>query len=162
MQENRQEKSLIKRNILKYLEFKGVSEYKFYQNTGITRGVLGQNNGISEENTTKFLAYYPEVDANWLLTGTGSMLRKQNVQNKEITQNDTVDTGINLQGKDTYNKGIEQKKDTIIEELLNRLEKQSEVIGALKQENTQLRRQLQKKSNQHYTDAADAECAAAV
>lgn len=69
------EKSIIKQNILKYLDFIGVTPYKFYQETGITRGVLTQNNGMSEENTTRFLAYYKNVNPEWLLTGQGSMLK---------------------------------------------------------------------------------------
>lgn len=73
MQENKQEKSTIKRGILKYLEYKGVSEYKFYKDSGITRGVLSQNNGLSEDNLTRFLAYAPDVSLRWLLTGTGNM-----------------------------------------------------------------------------------------
>ena len=70
-----QEKSIIKQNILKYLDFIGVTPYKFYQGTGITRGVLTQNNGMSEENTTRFLAYYKDVSPEWLLTSQGSMLK---------------------------------------------------------------------------------------
>lgn len=70
-----QEKSIIKQNILKYLDFIGLTPYKFYQQTGITRGVLTQNNGMSEENTTRFLDYYPDVSPQWLLTGKGEMLK---------------------------------------------------------------------------------------
>lgn len=72
-----QEKSIIKQNILKYLDFKGISPYKFYQDSGITRGILSQNNGMSEENTTKFLAYSPDISIEWLLTGKGSMLKSE-------------------------------------------------------------------------------------
>jgi hypothetical protein len=72
-----QEKSIIKQNILKYLDFKGISSYKFYQESGITRGVLGQNNGMSEENTAKFLVYSPDINIEWLLTGKGSMLKSE-------------------------------------------------------------------------------------
>ena len=70
-----QEKSIIKQNILKYIDFIGITPYKFYQNTGITRGVLTQNNGMSEENTSRFLAYYTNVSPEWLLTGVGEMLK---------------------------------------------------------------------------------------
>lgn len=77
MQENRQEKSQIKRNILLYLSKKGVSDYEFYKKSGITRGILSQNNGISEDNIARFLAYAPEVNPTWLLTGEGSMLRSE-------------------------------------------------------------------------------------
>ena len=77
-----QEKSIIKQNILKYLDFIGLTPYKFYQQTGITRGVLTQNNGMSEENTTRFLDYYRDVSPEWLLTGKGEMLKdREEVQN---------------------------------------------------------------------------------
>lgn len=75
MQENKQEKSQIKRNISLYLSKIGVSDYEFYKKSGITRGVLSQPNGISEDNIARFLAYAPDVSAEWLLTGQGSMLK---------------------------------------------------------------------------------------
>lgn len=75
MQENKQEKSPIKQKILLYLTKKGVSEYEFYKKSGITRGILAQNNGISEENLARFLAYAPEVNEQWLLTGNGEMIK---------------------------------------------------------------------------------------
>ncbi len=70
-----QEKSLIKKNILQFIDYKDISKYKFYKETGITRGVLDQNNGMSEENTARFLAKYPEINPDWLLTGKGEMLK---------------------------------------------------------------------------------------
>ena len=67
--------SIIKQKILQYLGFKGVSKYKFYQETGITNGILSQSNGISEENLLRFLSVYKDISAEWLLTGKGSMLK---------------------------------------------------------------------------------------
>jgi len=67
--------SIIKQKILQYLDFKGVSKYKFYQETGITNGILSQSNGISEENLLRFLSVYKDISAEWLLTGNGSMLK---------------------------------------------------------------------------------------
>ena len=74
MQEYMQIKSLIKKSILKYLEDQGISKYEFYKKTGITRGILDQNNGMSEENITKFLAVYgKEVSADLLFNTVGKM-----------------------------------------------------------------------------------------
>ena len=86
MQENKQEKSPIKQKILQYLDFKGISQYKFYQDTGVTRGVLAQNNGISEENIARFLDYYKDVSPEWLLTGNGKMLKSVNVISTPIPE----------------------------------------------------------------------------
>ena len=77
MQENKQEKSQIKRNISLYLSKKGVSDYEFYKKSGITRGILSQPNGISEDNIARFLAYAPDVNIEWLITGNGEMLKNQ-------------------------------------------------------------------------------------
>ena len=95
MQEIKQEKSPIKQRILQYLGRKGISMYDCYSKTGITRGVLGQNNGISEENLSKFLAYYTEITTEWLVLGIGSMLRsnektkvEQYVSQNNIASND--------------------------------------------------------------------------
>ena len=87
MQENKQEKSPIKQKILLYLTKKGVSEYEFYKKSGITRGILAQNNGISEDNLARFLAYAPEVNEQWLLTGNGEMLKDDKREVAHQTEN---------------------------------------------------------------------------
>lgn len=74
-----QEKSPIKRNISLYLSRKGVTPYEFYKESGMTRGVLEQNNGLSESNLAKFLAYAPDVNIEWLLTGKGEMVKPEEV-----------------------------------------------------------------------------------
>ena len=69
-----QEKSSIKQKILKYLIFKRVTKYNFYKNTGITRGVLDQNNGITEENIHRFLVYAKDISLSWLFLDKGEMI----------------------------------------------------------------------------------------
>ena len=70
--------SPIKQRIIEYLEFKGVTMYQFNKDSGITRGVIEKSSGISEDNITKFIAYAPEVDVNWLVLGTGKMIKENN------------------------------------------------------------------------------------
>lgn len=45
---------------------------------------MQQNNGISEDNIARFLAYAPDVNVEWLITGNGDMLRtmQENKQEK--------------------------------------------------------------------------------
>lgn len=80
MQEIKQEKSPIKQRILQYLERKGISRYVFYKESGVSRGILSQDNGLTEDNLTRFLAYSPDVNTEWLILGKGSMLK----DNKDI------------------------------------------------------------------------------
>lgn len=89
-----QENSIIKKNILQFLEYEGITAYKFYKETGISRGILSQNNGLSEENTLRFLAYFPEVNAEWLLTGNGEMLKTKSKINV-LKKNEDIYEDIN-------------------------------------------------------------------
>lgn len=119
MQENKQEKSPIKQKILLYLDSIGVSQYDFYKKTGVTRGVLGQNNGISEDNLSRFLAYYPEVNPIWLLTGQGEMLLKEQPSTPvEIPASDNNEASV-------YYKMYKEKDEEV--------KAQAKEIGALEQ-----------------------------
>lgn len=76
--------SLFKRNILQFIDFKGIKKSEFYRNTGITRSVLDKNTGLTEDNLAKFIATYPEVELEWLLTGEGEMLKTKNKENLTV------------------------------------------------------------------------------
>ncbi len=65
--------SSIKTRILEYIEFKGITKYEFYKNSKITRSVLDKDSGISETNIAKFIAYEPNINILWLITGEGEM-----------------------------------------------------------------------------------------
>lgn len=83
-----QENSIIKQNILKYLEYKGITPYRFYKENDVTRGILTQNNGITEENLLKFVQFAQDISLDWLLTGNGSMLKTKTPI--EDTSNDVL------------------------------------------------------------------------
>ena len=98
MKEKQQEKSPIKQNILLYLKKKGVTPYEFYKESGVTRGILQQNNGISEDNIARYLAYAPDVNIEWLLTSKGTMLKDDlnSIQTtKESTPSELPATSMN-------------------------------------------------------------------
>lgn len=97
MQEKRQEKSPIKQNILLYLAQKGVSPYEFYKESGVTRGILQQNNGISEDNIARFLAYAPDVSVEWLITGRGEMFStmQEKKQEKSVSEEELPKVSYN-------------------------------------------------------------------
>lgn len=80
--------SIIKQRILLYLDSKGISKYECYQNTGITNGVLSQNNGMSEENILRFLSYYTDINLEWLFSGIGNILKNEKSSTIESNQSD--------------------------------------------------------------------------
>lgn len=74
MQKNNHKFSPMKKRVLKYLEYKGITKYKFYKNTSISRGTLDNKSGLNEENISKIITYYKDINPTWLLTGEGPML----------------------------------------------------------------------------------------
>ncbi|MDM1378797.1 S24 family peptidase [Myroides marinus] len=73
----------IKERILQFIENKGISKYKFYQETGISNGVLDKKSGLSMETVEKLLLKFPEISERWLLTGEGEMIKSEYKQEQK-------------------------------------------------------------------------------
>jgi transcriptional regulator with XRE-family HTH domain len=110
MQEIKRENSIFKARILEYLDSKGISKYECYQKTGMSRSVLSQPNGMTEDNVLKFLAVYKDINVEWFLTGVGSMLQKPNVKNSELSQSEKIKSA-DLQRKYSNSSVIIQEKN---------------------------------------------------
>ena len=82
MQESQQKISPIKERILIFANTLGISKREFYNKIQVSRGTLESRTGITEDVLAKFIATYPEVSIEWLLTGEGNMLNdvKSNIQ----------------------------------------------------------------------------------
>ena len=129
MQEKKREKSPIKQRILLFLSKSGISQYDFYRKTGITRGILGQDTGISEDNISRFLAYYTNVSTEWLLTGRGPMLRDISEPKEPVEKQSYVDDGL--------------KNDTVtVAQLLEIVNKQVDIIKEQNREISRLRNRM--------------------
>lgn len=61
--------------IKEYLDFKGISKYRFYQDTGFSNGFLDKNSNIGSDKCERIIYQYSDVNPEWLLTGCGSMIR---------------------------------------------------------------------------------------
>ncbi|WP_315060077.1 hypothetical protein [Capnocytophaga leadbetteri] len=126
--------SIIKKNILYFIDNQNISKYELYQKTGISNGVLSQKGGMSEENTIKFLSYYTNVSADWLLTGKGEMLKKEglvqqahNNISSTITQHQTIHAPEDYETLKKENQRLTQEnsglKDKIIQLMEEKIKK---------------------------------------
>lgn len=77
-----------KERIIQFIEYKGISKNKFYIETGISNGILDKKSGLSMETVEKLYSRYPEINAEWLLTGEGAML-KSPVSDQKTTVNES-------------------------------------------------------------------------
>lgn len=94
--------------IYKWVDYKGDSIYKLSKEIGVSNGYFSkqkQSNGaISSNIIEKIVSYYEDLDANWLLNNSDSMLKDE----KEKTILDDNDNCIPL--IDDYRKIIKEVK----------------------------------------------------
>jgi hypothetical protein len=100
---------------------------EFYSKTGISRGTLESNTGITETTVAKFIASYPEVSPTWLLTGKGSMLVLEDLST--ISEHLTKESKFN----DTKSPSCEKCKmyEELIVSLRQQIELQTKLISHL-------------------------------
>ena len=65
---------MITERILKYLDTKGITKYKFCKDLGFSNGFLDKPREISTDKYANILEYFKDVNPEWLLTGNGEMI----------------------------------------------------------------------------------------
>ena len=72
--------STVKQRLISFLAYKGLSQARFAQLVGVSSGYVNAiRRSIQPATLHKITMQFPELDAGWLLTGEGEML-KGNVQ----------------------------------------------------------------------------------
>lgn len=85
--------SNIKRNILYFLDFKGITKKEFCEKTGISYANMRGKSLESEiggGQIAEILNIYSEINPEWLLTGKGNMLRSSESKKVESSSEDVL------------------------------------------------------------------------
>ena len=64
-----------KSNLLTFIKKKNLSKTDFYKITGLSNGFLDKGGSVTSSNLETILKFFPELSADWLITGEGPMLR---------------------------------------------------------------------------------------
>lgn len=101
--------------LMQFIESQHLSVRKFEANVGVSMGVfqkvIKNNTKTSQENIRKIFLKYPELNTEWLMSGTGNMLlpvKKEGVENTEFLKKE-------LESK---NEEIRALKDQIVKMLM--------------------------------------------
>ena len=87
MQINSNKNVKITDRILKVLEIKGITKYKFHKDLGLSNGFLDKSREIGTDKYANILEYFSDINSEWLLTGKGEMLKgKRAYKNIESTE----------------------------------------------------------------------------
>ena len=90
MQEKEQKISPIKERILQFVDTLGISKRDFYKIIDVSRGTLESKTGITEDVLAKFIAKYPDINLNWLISGDGNMYNNIHVSDEDFNKAESL------------------------------------------------------------------------
>jgi len=91
--------------ILKIIELNQINKSQFYKITGLSNGFLDKVKDIGASKIEHILKSFPDINAEWLITGNGSMFKSNlNVETQPVATNrKTVDPIIESQRIPMFN-----------------------------------------------------------
>lgn len=66
-----------KTRLREFIEYQAVSMRKFFKECGISHSILTSNSAIGSDNLQKVSSAYPKLNMDWVVTGRGAMLLKE-------------------------------------------------------------------------------------
>jgi len=110
------------KRIKAYIDFKGIKISVFEKSVGLSNGSFGgqlkKNKTIGVDKLENILKKYPDLNANWVLTGKGNMLQEDELANLQDHPNMAVAI-------------LERNYERTIESLNNVIAAQQKTIAAL-------------------------------
>ncbi|SDE68840.1 hypothetical protein [Riemerella columbipharyngis] len=80
----------ITERILQYIDYKGISKYRFCKDLKFSQSFLDKKRKITTDKYANILVQYPEINPEWLLTGEGNMLRNEHITENKDTNIDNI------------------------------------------------------------------------
>lgn len=74
-EDNEKSFSVLKSRIRHFSKVRKISMREIYDKSGISVGTFSNSSSLSEEALFKMLSCFEELDANWLITGKGDMIK---------------------------------------------------------------------------------------
>lgn len=68
----------IKERIKQYLDYKGISDYRFEKELFLSKGYINKAKNPTSDVLIKMCGIYTDISTEWLLRGEGSMLKSSN------------------------------------------------------------------------------------
>jgi len=137
----------IKERIFYFLDNQGIKKEEFYKKVGIARANFsgtGKNSELGGDKIVKILNIFPKIDANWLLTGNGEMIK--NSEN-EFVQQSRIGNNNQQIGFDINNNSISELQELINiikQQIMNKDQIIDNLFEQIKQKDTQIYKLIDK------------------
>lgn len=127
----------INQRIIKFIENQGISAYKLAKEIGTSEAVISniktEKNKPNIEIVEKILNKYEGLDANWLINGTGNMIKKTDEKNQNISSKGHQIVNSHSSAIITADKNMNElkKENNTLKKRINELEKDKEFLQNL-------------------------------
>ncbi len=132
--------------IIQFIEYKGITKYAFCKLLGFSNKFLDNSSNMGTDKACKIIHQFPEINAEWLLTGEGDMIKQEvaidnNLASNYVSKeayNDLLERNAKLckeigslenQIETTY---IQNNINSILEEIKEEVSQQSIIPKALR------------------------------
>ena len=122
----------IQERIKQFIDYKGITPYKFCKDLEFSMGSLNKKGTIGTDKYLKIIKYYTDLNPEWLLTGEGNMFKEETVQEEVSANENELITLLREKVKD---------KEMIIKEKTKNIELLEERLKELQEQVKQLSRQ---------------------
>lgn len=118
----------VKQRILLYIDSTTEPRVKFERIMNLSKGALANNGKINAESVSLLLLSCPDLSADWLMRGEGSMYKSDNAYNINNTQ---ARDGNNIASGENASATMTQTQDPAMTTLIkNMMEQQSQELQA--------------------------------
>ena len=90
MQINYDNNLSITERILKVIDNKDITKYKFCKDLGVSKGFLDKPREITTDKYANILSYFRDISPEWLLTGNGSMFKEELPKATEVHPSENI------------------------------------------------------------------------
>lgn len=126
---------MVKSRLSEFIEYKGLTNAAFEKKCGLSNGYIRNFKGnLGVKKLEDILISFPELNKNWLLFGTGSMLLSENQSENPVEEKPRLEAEVIPQLSNTE----VLLRDMLAEERA-RNESLNEIIWELKEENGKLK-----------------------
>jgi len=101
--------------ILKYLEYKGVTRYRFYKDTGLSNGYLDNRTSINSDKCEMICRSYDDLSVEWLLLEHGEMIKHTGVASPQKREDSDTCCSDLKDDIARYKRIIDEQSETIRE-----------------------------------------------
>lgn len=139
----------VKQRLIEFIKSKKLSQARFEKAVGVSNGFVNNiSKGIGADKLQRIIGVYPDLNADWLMTGLGQMLKPAKNPFSQMTESEIEDISSEVFAEklmQLYKKGEiypASIHDKIIAEKNNEIAKRDELIAKLQREVWELQQKI--------------------